>query len=158
MVCFDAKINFDDSAKFRQKAVFEQEDTSESDPREVEATKYDLNYIGMTGDIGCLGKTYIYAVSADLLTKSPCGLTNFWSDSVVFSSLTYRLLFALLVVVNGAGLAMATMDIIKLHNGEPANFLDVGGGVSEEQVLKAFKLLTNDPQVYSIDHFTLENS
>ena len=59
VVCFDAKINFDDSAKFRQKTVFEQEDTSESDPREVEATKYDLNYIGMTGNIGCLGKTSV---------------------------------------------------------------------------------------------------
>lgn len=106
VVCFDAKMNFDDSAKFRQAAIFEQEDTSENDPREVEAAKYDLNYIGMTGNIGCL--------------------------------------------VNGAGLAMATMDIIKLHNGEPANFLDVGGGVNEDQVLKAFKLLTNDPQVKCI--------
>ncbi|XP_064399963.1 succinate--CoA ligase [GDP-forming] subunit beta, mitochondrial-like [Halichondria panicea] len=106
VVCFDAKINFDDSAKFRQADIFKQEDTSESDPREVEAAKDDLNYIGMTGNIGCL--------------------------------------------VNGAGLAMATMDIIKLHNGEPANFLDVGGGVSEDQVLRAFKLLTKDPQVKCI--------
>ena len=66
-------------------------------------------------------------------------------------------LLALVVIVNGAGLAMATMDIIKLHKGEPANFLDVGGGVSEDQVFKAFKLLTNDPQVNSIDHITLEH-
>ncbi|CAI8031649.1 Succinate--CoA ligase [GDP-forming] subunit beta, mitochondrial (Fragment) [Geodia barretti] len=82
------------------------EDTAESDPREVEAARYDLNYIGMTGDIGCL--------------------------------------------VNGAGLAMATMDIIKLHNGQPANFLDVGGGVNEKQVLNAFRIITNDPQVKAI--------
>jgi succinyl-CoA synthetase beta subunit len=103
VVCFDAKINFDDSAKFRQREIFAMEDMTESDPREVEAARYDLNYIGMTGNIGCL--------------------------------------------VNGAGLAMATMDIIKLHNGEPANFLDVGGGVNEKQVLNAFKIITNDPQV-----------
>ncbi|CAI8031650.1 Succinate--CoA ligase [GDP-forming] subunit beta, mitochondrial (Fragment) [Geodia barretti] len=106
VVCFDAKINFDDSAKFRQREIFAMEDTAESDPREVEAARYDLNYIGMTGDIGCL--------------------------------------------VNGAGLAMATMDIIKLHNGQPANFLDVGGGVNEKQVLNAFRIITNDPQVKAI--------
>jgi succinyl-CoA synthetase beta subunit len=103
VVCFDAKINFDDNAKFRQKEIFDKEDTSESDRREIEATRYNLNYIGMDGNIGCL--------------------------------------------VNGAGLAMATMDIIELHNGKPANFLDVGGGVNEKQVFGAFKLLTDDPQV-----------
>lgn len=106
VVCFDAKINFDDNAKFRQQAIFDQEDTMESDPREVEATKYNLSYIGMSGNIGCL--------------------------------------------VNGAGLAMATMDIIKLHKGEPANFLDVGGGASEDQVKQAFRILTMDPQVKAI--------
>ncbi|KAJ8947158.1 hypothetical protein NQ318_002520 [Aromia moschata] len=83
VVSVDAKLNFDDNAKFRQKEIFAMEDTTEGDPREIEAAKYNLNYIGMTGNIGCL--------------------------------------------VNGAGLAMATMDIIKLHGGEPANFLDVGG-------------------------------
>lgn len=106
VVCFDAKINFDDNAKFRQKEIFAQEDSSENDPREVEAVKHNLNYIGMTGNIGCL--------------------------------------------VNGAGLAMATMDIIKLHKGEPANFLDCGGGLQEESVLNAFKLLNSDPQVKAI--------
>jgi succinyl-CoA synthetase beta subunit len=106
VVCFDAKINFDDNASFRQKEIFAQEDTTESDPREVAAAKHNLNYIGMDGNIGCL--------------------------------------------VNGAGLAMATMDIIKLHGGNPANFLDVGGGVNEDQVLEAFKLLTFDKQVKAI--------
>lgn len=106
VVCFDAKINFDDNAEFRQKKIFAEEDTTESDPREVEASKYDLNYIGMDGNIGCL--------------------------------------------VNGAGLAMATMDIVKLHGGEPANFLDVGGGATEGQVYQAFRLLTADVHVKAI--------
>nr|CAH7765533.1 unnamed protein product [Callosobruchus chinensis] len=95
VIAVDAKLNFDDNAKFRQKEIFDMDDVSESDPREVEAAKYNLNYIGMTGNIGCL--------------------------------------------VNGAGLAMATMDIIKLHGGDPANFLDVGGSVKEEQVCAAFQ-------------------
>merc|ERR1712061_589313 len=86
----DAKLGFDDNAQFRQKDIFDMEDTTESDPREVEAGKFNLNYVQMDGNIGCL--------------------------------------------VNGAGLAMATMDIIKLYGGEPANFLDVGGGVQEHQV------------------------
>lgn len=103
VVCFDAKINFDDNAEFRQREIFALNDTSESDPREVQASQHNLNYIGMDGNIGCL--------------------------------------------VNGAGLAMATMDIIKLHGGEPANFLDVGGSVSEDQVYHAFQILTSDPQV-----------
>lgn len=106
VVCFDAKINFDDNAEFRQKAVFEMDDMAESDPREVEAQRHNLNYIGMDGNIGCL--------------------------------------------VNGAGLAMATMDIVKLHGGEPANFLDCGGGVTENQVLHAFKLLSADTQVKAV--------
>jgi len=82
------------------------ENTTESDPREVEAAKFNLNYIGMTGNIGCL--------------------------------------------VNGAGLAMATMDIIQLYGGSPANFLDVGGTVQEHQVLQAFRILTSDPNVKAI--------
>ncbi|KAF2074390.1 hypothetical protein CYY_004286 [Polysphondylium violaceum] len=102
----DAKINFDDNASFRQKEVFEMRDTAEEDPREVEATKYGLNYIGLDGNIGCM--------------------------------------------VNGAGLAMATMDIIKLYGGTPANFLDVGGGATEKTVTEAFKILTKDPRVKSI--------
>lgn len=106
VVCFDAKIAFDDSAEFRQKEIFAMEDKSESDPREVEADAHNLNYIGMEGNIGCL--------------------------------------------VNGAGLAMATMDMVKLCGGEPANFLDVGGGVNEAQVTQAFKLLSSDSQVKAI--------
>lgn len=106
VIAVDAKLNFDDNARFRQKAIFEMEDTSESDPREVEAAKYNLNYIGMSGNIGCL--------------------------------------------VNGAGLAMATMDIIKLHGGDPANFLDVGGSVKEDQVKAAFGILVSDTKVRSI--------
>ncbi|OQR68042.1 succinyl-CoA ligase-like [Tropilaelaps mercedesae] len=106
VVCFDAKINFDDNAQFRQKEIFAQEDHTESDPREVEAAKWNLNYIGMDGNIACL--------------------------------------------VNGAGLAMATMDIIKLHGGNPANFLDVGGSVGEEQVTEAFRILTQDQKVKAI--------
>lgn len=107
VISVDAKLNFDDNAQFRQKAIFDMEDTSESDPKEVEASKYHLNYISMEGgNIGCM--------------------------------------------VNGAGLAMATMDIIKLHGGEPANFLDVGGGAKEEQVLKAFHIITSDKNVKAI--------
>lgn len=106
VVSFDAKINFDDNAAFRQKDIFALDDTTESDKREVEASEHNLNYIGMDGNIGCL--------------------------------------------VNGAGLAMATMDLIKLHGGVPANFLDVGGGVTEGQVYHAFKILTSDTQVKAI--------
>jgi len=106
VVCFDAKIGFDDNAAFRQKEIFAIGDTSEDDPREVAAAKLGLNYVGMDGNIGCL--------------------------------------------VNGAGLAMATMDIIKLYGGEPANFLDCGGGVSTEGVTAAFNIITTDPQVKAI--------
>ncbi|KAE9417531.1 hypothetical protein Angca_006825, partial [Angiostrongylus cantonensis] len=101
--CIDAKMNFDDSAAFRQKEVFAMEDWSEQDSRELEAHKHRLNYVGLKGNIACL--------------------------------------------VNGAGLAMATMDIIKLKGGEPANFLDVGGSVTEEQVFHAFRIITSDPRV-----------
>jgi succinyl-CoA synthetase beta subunit len=106
VLCVDAKVTIDDNAEFRQKAIFDDESTAESDPREVEAAKHSLNYIQMTGNIGCL--------------------------------------------VNGAGLAMATMDIIKLYGGEPANFLDVGGGVQEHQVTEAFRIISSDPSVKAI--------
>lgn len=102
----DAKIQFDDNAAFRHEDIFNQRDTTQEDPREVEAAAFDLNYIGLDGNIGCL--------------------------------------------VNGAGLAMATMDIIQLFGGSPANFLDVGGGATEAQVKKAFELLNADDQVKSI--------
>jgi len=106
VVSFDAKINFDDNAAFRQKEIFDMRDPAEEDPREVIASKYNLNYIGMDGNIGCL--------------------------------------------VNGAGLAMATMDIIQHHGGKPANFLDVGGGATAKQVMEAFKIITNEPDVNCI--------
>jgi len=105
-VCLDAKLRFDDNADYRQKAVFDQRDWSQEDPREVEAANFNLNYIALDGDIGCM--------------------------------------------VNGAGLAMATMDIINLHGGSPANFLDVGGGATSQQVKEAFKIITSDPKVNAI--------
>ncbi|GAB1860641.1 Succinate--CoA ligase [GDP-forming] subunit beta, mitochondrial [Camponotus japonicus] len=106
VIAVDAKIAFDDNAQFRQQTLFALEDISEKDPREVDASRYNLNYIGMDGNIGCL--------------------------------------------VNGAGLAMATMDIIKLNGGSPANFLDVGGSVKEDQVFQAFRILSEDPKVKAI--------
>lgn len=106
VITVDAKVNFDDNALFRQQDVFAMRDTSEEDPREVEADKWGLNYIGLDGNIACM--------------------------------------------VNGAGLAMATMDIIQLYGGMPANFLDVGGGAQENQVKEAFKILTADAQVQGI--------
>ena len=106
LVCLDAKINFDDNALFRHKDILELRDIEEEDPAEVEASKYDLNYVKLDGQIGCM--------------------------------------------VNGAGLAMATMDIIKLYGLEPANFLDVGGGASKEKVAAAFKIILSDPNVKGI--------
>lgn len=106
VLCVDAKINFDDNANFRQEDVFALRDFSEEDPREVAASKYGLNYIGLDGNIGCM--------------------------------------------VNGAGLAMATMDIIQLYGGKPANFLDVGGGAQTDQVREALKILTEDERVKCI--------
>ncbi|MEW5300014.1 MAG: hypothetical protein WDW36_002978 [Sanguina aurantia] len=106
LIAADAKLAFDDNAAYRQADIFAMKDDSQIDSREVAASKFDLNYIGLDGSIGCM--------------------------------------------VNGAGLAMATMDIIKLHGGAPANFLDVGGNASEEQVVEAFKILTEDPQVKAI--------
>lgn len=106
VVCFDAKVNFDDNAEFRQKKIFEMEESEESDPREVEAAAHGLSYISMDGNIACL--------------------------------------------VNGAGLAMATMDMIQHCGGKPANFLDLGGGVQEQQVFKAFEIIKSVPQVDAI--------
>ena len=106
VVAADAKLNFDDNAEYRQRDIFALRDHSQEDPREVQASKFDLNYIGLDGNIGCM--------------------------------------------VNGAGLAMATMDIIQLYGGSPANFLDVGGNASESQVVEAFKILTADPKVKAI--------
>jgi len=106
LIAADAKIGFDDNAAFRQKDVFDQRDESQEDPREVAAGKYDLNYIGLDGSIGCM--------------------------------------------VNGAGLAMATMDIVSMHGGTPANFLDVGGSATTEQIEAAFKIITADPAVKCI--------
>ena len=104
--CLDAKMSFDSNAMYRNGDIAELRDTTEEDPKELEASKYDLNYIALDGQIGCM--------------------------------------------VNGAGLAMATMDIIKLYGAEPANFLDVGGGATKERVTEAFKIITSDPQVKGI--------
>jgi succinyl-CoA synthetase beta subunit len=103
VIALDAKMNFDDNALFRHKDIEELRDESEEDQTELEAAKFDLNYVKLDGNIGCM--------------------------------------------VNGAGLAMATMDIIKLYGGAPANFLDVGGGASRERVAAAFKLILADPNV-----------
>ena len=106
VLALDAKFNFDDNALYRHPEIAALRDTAEEDPREVEASKHGLNYIGLDGNIACL--------------------------------------------VNGAGLAMATMDIIKFYGGSPANFLDVGGGATEEQVTDAFKILIADKNVKAI--------
>ena len=105
-LALDAKINFDSNALYRHPDIVELRDITEEDPLEYEASKHELNYIRMTGDIGCM--------------------------------------------VNGAGLAMATMDIIKLFGGDPANFLDVGGGATKERVKEAFKLILSDENVKGI--------
>ena len=101
--CLDAKINIDSNALFRQKDLHQMHDPTQEDPRESEATKYDLSYVSLDGNIGCM--------------------------------------------VNGAGLAMGTMDTIKFFNGNPANFLDVGGTATQERVAKAFKIILADPEV-----------
>ncbi|HXD29849.1 MAG TPA: ADP-forming succinate--CoA ligase subunit beta [Pyrinomonadaceae bacterium] len=106
LIALDAKVNFDDNALFRHKEFLDLRDLSEEDPLEIEASKFDLNYIKLDGNIACM--------------------------------------------VNGAGLAMATMDIIKLAGGEPANFLDVGGGASQERVEAAFKILLADQNVRAV--------
>ncbi len=102
----DCKINIDSNALYRQKEIHEMDDESQQDEREVKAAKFELNYIALEGDIGCM--------------------------------------------VNGAGLAMATMDIIKHYGGAPANFLDVGGGATEERVTEAFKIILSDSNVKGI--------
>ena len=106
LVVLDAKISFDDNALYRHPEIAKLRDETEEDPKEIEASKHDLSYIALNGEIGCM--------------------------------------------VNGAGLAMATMDIIKLYGAEPANFLDVGGGASKEKVTAAFKIITADPNVKGI--------
>jgi succinyl-CoA synthetase beta subunit len=106
LLCLDAKINIDDNALYRQSDLLEMRDTSQEDERENRAKEWDLNYISLDGDIGCM--------------------------------------------VNGAGLAMATMDLIKLCGGEPANFLDVGGGATKERVSEAFKIILSDKNVKGI--------
>jgi succinyl-CoA synthetase beta subunit len=105
-MALDAKMNFDDNAMFRHKEILALRDLNEEDPREIEAGKYELSYISLDGNIGCM--------------------------------------------VNGAGLAMATMDIIKLCGGEPANFLDVGGGATKERVSQAFKIILSDTRVRGV--------
>ena len=104
--CLDAKMGFDNNALYRQPDIMALRDETEEDPKELAASKFDLNYIALDGEIGCM--------------------------------------------VNGAGLAMATMDIIKLFGAEPANFLDVGGGATKEKVTEAFKIITSDPNVKGI--------
>jgi succinyl-CoA synthetase beta subunit len=106
LVALDAKMNFDSNALYRQPKVVELRDLDEEDPQEIEASRHELNYIKLDGNIACM--------------------------------------------VNGAGLAMATMDIIKLYGGEPANFLDVGGGATKERVTAAFKIILSDPNVEGI--------
>jgi succinyl-CoA synthetase beta subunit len=106
VLALDAKMNFDDNALFRHPEIVAMRDLDEEDPAEIEASKFDLSYISLDGDIGCL--------------------------------------------VNGAGLAMATMDIIKLYGGSPANFLDVGGGASTEKVTEAFKIMLRNPHLKAI--------
>ena len=106
VIALDAKLNFDDNALFRHPEIVEMRDLDEEDPAEVEASKYDLSYISLDGNIGCL--------------------------------------------VNGAGLAMATMDTIKLFGGQPANFLDVGGGATPEKVTEAFKIMLRNPGLKAI--------
>ena len=104
--CLDAKMGFDSNALYRQPDILALRDETEEDPKELAASKHDLNYIALDGEIGCM--------------------------------------------VNGAGLAMATMDIIKLYGASPANFLDVGGGATKEKVTEAFKIITSDPNVKGI--------
>jgi succinyl-CoA synthetase beta subunit len=106
IICLDAKISFDDNALFRHADIMALRDITEEDEKEIEASKYDLNYVALDGTIGCM--------------------------------------------VNGAGLAMATMDIIKLYGESPANFLDVGGSATKDRVAAAFKIITSDPQVKGI--------
>ena len=104
--CLDAKLGVDGNAMYRQKALQEMHDPSQEDPREVHAAQWEINYVALDGDIGCM--------------------------------------------VNGAGLAMGTMDIVNLHGGRPANFLDVGGGATKERVSEAFKIILSDASVRAV--------
>ncbi|HCW89110.1 MAG TPA: succinate--CoA ligase subunit beta, partial [Marinobacter sp.] len=104
--CLDSKVGVDSNALYRQKKIHEMHDPSQEDPREAEAAKWELNYVALEGNIGCM--------------------------------------------VNGAGLAMGTMDIIKLSGGQPANFLDVGGGATKERVSEAFKIILSDKNVKAV--------
>jgi succinyl-CoA synthetase beta subunit len=106
LLCLDGKVNIDDNALYRQPKLQEMRDISQEEEKEVHAKKFDLNYVALDGDIGCM--------------------------------------------VNGAGLAMATMDLVQLHGGSPANFLDVGGGATTERVTAAFKLILSDPKVKGV--------
>lgn len=106
IICLDAKVNIDENALYRQVALRDLRDTTQEDDREIRAREWELNYIALDGNIGCM--------------------------------------------VNGAGLAMATMDIIKLHGGSPANFLDVGGGATKERVTEAFKIILSDENVKAV--------
>lgn len=106
LLCLDGKINIDGNALYRQKQLQEMHDPSQDDPREAFAAKWELNYVALEGNIGCM--------------------------------------------VNGAGLAMGTMDIVKLHGGQPANFLDVGGGATKERVVEAFKIILSDDNVKAV--------
>lgn len=106
LVCLDGKLGADGNALFRQPDLREMRDQSQEDPREAQAAQWELNYVALDGNIGCM--------------------------------------------VNGAGLAMGTMDIVKLHGGEPANFLDVGGGATKERVTEAFKIILSDDKVKAV--------
>jgi succinyl-CoA synthetase beta subunit len=106
LACVDAKIGLDGNAMYRHPALLAERDKSQENERELQASEFDLNYVALEGNIGCM--------------------------------------------VNGAGLAMATMDIIKLYGGQPANFLDVGGGATKERVIEAFKLILADPSVKGV--------
>lgn len=106
LLCLDGKVNIDSNALYRQPKLKAMEDTTQEDPREAQAAKFDLNYVALDGNIGCM--------------------------------------------VNGAGLAMGTMDIVKHHGGSPANFLDVGGGATKERVIEAFKIILSDENVKAV--------
>ncbi|AGH80952.1 succinyl-CoA synthetase subunit beta [Psychromonas sp. CNPT3] len=106
LICLDGKVTIDSNAMYRQKALFDMNDTSQEDAREIHAAQWELNYVALDGNIGCM--------------------------------------------VNGAGLAMGTMDIVQLHGGKPANFLDVGGGATKERVTEAFKIILSDTKVEAV--------
>lgn len=131
-------MNFDDNAEFRQKELFAKRDLTQQDEKEVEALKYNLNYIALDGESRPEYDDFSWH-------GSPCKCLLF-----LFSSSG-----SIGCLVNGAGLAMATMDIIKLHGGNPANFLDVGGGATANQVKEAFKIITSDPKVHQADFSVL---